>query len=209
MPEITLSDEFGQAIARTILTFGYSSAIEIGSWDGSGSTGILVNALSRTAGTPRLVCIESERDRFDRLAARYADLPWVTCHHGSSISLASLTPQTFDDVWLSEHNRLRYPREQVEGWWNQTQAYLATVPAGYLEDNPEERFDVALIDGGEFSGWDEYLLLRERVRCLMLDDVFSAYKCSRAHDSLRGRPEWTCVWSSAFVRNGAAIWVRA
>lgn len=209
MPEITLSDEFGQAIARTILTYGYSSAIEIGSWDGSGSTAILANCLSRTSGVPRLVCIESERDRFDQLAARYADLPWVTCHHGSSVSLASLTPQTFDDVWLSEHNRLRYPREQVEGWWNQSQAYLATIAAGYLEDNPDDRYDVALIDGGEFLGWDEYLLLRERVKCLMLDDVYNAYKCARAHASLRGRPEWTCVWSSAYVRNGAAIWVRA
>ena len=209
MPEITLADEFGQAIARTILTYGYSSAIEIGSWDGSGSTAILANVLPRTSGTPRLVCIESERDRFGQLAARYADLAWVECYHGSSISLASLTPQTFDDVWLSEHNRLRYPREQVEGWWNQTREYLATVPAGYLEDHPEERFDVALIDGGEFSGWDEYLLLRERVKCFMLDDVFSAYKCARAHASLRGRSEWECVWSSAYVRNGASIWVRA
>lgn len=208
MPEITAADEFGQAIANTIATFGFASVIEIGSWDGSGSTSVLSNALSMSSRTPRLVCIESERDRFDRLAARYAHIPWVTCYHGSSISRASLTPTTFEDVWSSEHNLLRYPEYQVRGWWDQAVAYIDTVAAGYLEDHADERFDAALIDGGEFFGWDEYRLLRDRVSCLMLDDVFSAYKCARAHASLRGRPEWNCIWSSAYVRNGAAIWVK-
>jgi hypothetical protein len=207
MPEITLDDEFGRAIAQTILHRGYRSAIEIGSWDGAGSTLLLVSTLCRQA-QPRLVAIEAEHDRFAALAARYARHSWVECYHGSSISQASLTPQTFGDVWDSQHNRLRYPREQVESWWHQFKAYMATVPSGYLEDH-DDTFDVALIDGSEFTGWDEYLLLRERVRCLMLDDVFSAYKCNRAHESLRSRPEWECVWCSAYVRNGAAIWVRS
>lgn len=208
MPEITLADEFGRAIAQTVLTYGYRSAIEIGSWDGSGSTAILAAALGRQE-SPRLVAIESERDRFDRLAERFADTPWIECYHGSSISLASLTPQVFDDVWHSRHNALRYPEDQVRGWWDQCRAYMATVAAGYLEDHEEDRFDVALIDGAEFTGYDEFRLLRHRVRCFMLDDCYHAYKCSQARIALLADPAWHLVWASSYVRNGAAIFVKS
>jgi hypothetical protein len=208
MPEITLADDFGRAIAQTVLTYGYRSAIEIGSWDGSGSTAILASTLAKQP-SPRLVAIESEGDRFGVLAARYADAPWIECYHGSSLSLASLTPQTFEEVWRSPHNLLRYPAEQVRGWWDQCHAYLTTVAAGYLEDNADERFDVALIDGAEFTGWDEFRLLRSRVRCVMLDDCYHAYKGSQARIELLCDPAWHLVWASAYVRNGAAIFVKA
>ena len=206
MPEITLADEFGRAIAQTMLTYGYSSALEIGSWDGAGSTAILAGTLAKQP-SPRLVAIECESDRFDKLAARYADTPWIECYHGSSISKASLTPQSFSDVWDSPFNRLRYPREQVSGWWDQFAAYMDTVAAGYLED-VGDRFDVALIDGGEFTGWDEFRLLRDRVRCIMLDDCYHAYKCTQARVELLCDPAWHLVWASSYVRNGAAIWVK-
>jgi len=209
MPEITLSDEFGRAISQTVLTYGFRSAIEIGSWDGSGSTAILAGTLA-ARGT-RLVAIESDRLRHAQLAARYADRSWVYCYHGSSISQRSLTPQCFADVWLSPHNGLRYPEDAVAGWWQEFVVYMAGKPGGvpgYLEQNTGERFDVALIDGSEFTGWDEFRLLRDRVSCFMLDDAFHAYKCSRARVELLSDPQWHLVWASSYVRNGAAIFVK-
>jgi hypothetical protein len=81
------------------------------------------------------------------------------------------------------------------------------VSAGYLE-TLNETFDVALIDGDEFCGYDDYRLVKDRVRCLMLDDAFHAFKCRRAHCELADDPAWSLVWADASVRNGAAIWVR-
>ena len=60
----------------------------------------------------------------------------------------------------------------------------------------------------EFAGYDDYRMLRERCRVLMLDDAFHAYKCTQAHAELERDPRWSCVWSSIFVRNGASIWLR-
>ena len=207
MPEITLNDEFGRAIAQTVLTYGFRSAIEIGSWDGSGSTAILAGTLGMQA-SPRLVAIESERMRFERLQERYRRESWVECYHGSSISQRSLTPQCFADVWQSPYNGLRYREDAVAGWWQEVVSYMAGVPAGYLEETPSERFDVALIDGSEFTGWDEFRLLRDRVSCFMLDDAFHAYKCKQARAELLSDPQWLLVWASSYVRNGAAIFVK-
>lgn len=202
MPEITADGEFGKAIALTVQAARIQSVIEIGSWDGSGSTTVLLDALAEVP-DHRLTCVEPDAERHARLRERVAGMPWVTPVCSRSVSRASMTAQRFDDVWMSPHNRLPYPRETVERWWN-----AQHDGPGYLETLTDERWDAALIDGCEFCGFDDYRLLRSRVRVLMLDDTYSAYKCSQAHAELRRLSEWECIWSSAFARAGAAIWVR-
>jgi len=202
MPEITIADEFGRAIAQTIQACNVQSMIEIGSWDGTGSTTVIMQALEPVAGK-RLTCIEAHPERHAALAALAASREWVTTICSRSVSQDAMTPKTFEDVWHSPYNRLRYPSHQVQRWWNEQY-----TGAGYLDTLTTETWDAAMIDGCEFCGWDEYRLLRDRVRVLVLDDVFSAYKCAQAHEDLRARDEWNCIWSSAFIRNGSSIWVR-
>jgi hypothetical protein len=203
MPEITLADEFGRAIAQTIRACNVQTVIEVGSWDGTGSTTVVMQALEPVVGK-RLTCIEANPERHAALASLTASREWVTTVCSRSVSRDAMTPKTFADMWRSPYNRLRYPEHEVQRWWNEQ-----TDGPGYLESLTTETFDAALIDGCEFSGWDDYRLLRDRVRVLMLDDVFSAYKCAEADEDLRRRGEWSCLWRSAFVRNGASIWVRA
>lgn len=203
MPEITLDDEFGRAIASTIRHCGIRSVIEIGSWDGSGSTSVIIQAL-QPAPEKRLTCVEANPERHAALQRVTAPHSWVETVCSRSVSRATQTPQAFRQVWESPFNRLRYPQDEVERWWNEQRD-----GRGYLDSLTDERWDAALIDGCEFCGWDDYRLLRDRVKVLMLDDVFHAYKCAQAHEDLRRRVEWECIWSSAFVRNGAAIWMRA
>jgi hypothetical protein len=206
VPEITLSDEFGRAIATTVWAYRCSRIIEIGSWDGTGSTTVLIAAM-KGLDNPSLTCLEPNPERHARLQRIAAPIPWVKTVCKPSISAGGYTPRTFADVWQSPYNRLRYPREQVEGWWNETIAN-ATSENGYLETLTDERWDAALIDGCEFAGYDDYRLLKERVRVLLLDDVFTAYKCAQAHDELGRDSRWSCVWCSSFVRSGASIWVK-
>lgn len=205
--EITASDSFGQAIAMTMLSYRFSSVLEIGSYDGLGSTQIFIESL-RTAASPRLVCLETNPSRWQSLCLNTAEHPWVKPVCQSSISLASLTPKDFDrDVWSSPYNGLLFSRDTVRGWWEDTQRYLACVREGYLEAT-SDTFDAVLIDGDEFTGYDDFRLIKDRVACIMLDDVFHAYKCHRANRELAADPAWFPLWADSTVRNGAAIWVR-
>lgn len=203
MPEITLNDEFGRAIAATIRACRVQSVIEIGSWDGLGSTTVLMHALEPTP-DKRLVCVEPNPVRYAALQGVADGKPWVTTVCSRSVSREAMVHQSFEEMWRSPYNRLRYPEEQVREWWSQQRS-----GPGYLETLTDERFDAALIDGCEFCGIDDFRLLKDRVRVLMLDDVYHAFKCAEADDQLRRDPRWHCVWASAFVRNGASIWVRA
>lgn len=205
--EITAADSFGQAIFYTVRALDIESVLEIGSFDGLGSTQVFIDAL-RYAASPRMTCLEANMNRHRELVMNTIRHPWIECKCQSSITLASLTPLDFDrDVWQSPYNHLRYPREMVRTWWEDTLMYLVDVEAGYLETS-SETYDAALIDGDEFCGYDDYRLVKDRVRCLMLDDVFHAYKCSRAHRELGEDPEWQLLWADESVRNGAAIWIR-
>lgn len=205
--EITSADTFGQAIAGTIRALAIETVLEVGSFDGLGSTEVFIEAL-RHAAAPRLTCLEADPERYRELVLNTIRHPWVECVCQSSISMDSLTPRDFDrDVWDSPFNLLRYPREVVRGWWDETMRHLLDVEAGYLETN-RETYDAALIDGNEFTGYDDYRLVKDRVRCLMLDDVFHAYKGARAHRELTDDPAWRLVWCDSGVRNGAAIWMR-
>lgn len=205
--EITKHDPFGAAIAEAVRACNISSVLEIGSFDGLGSTQVFIEAL-RGEDRPRLVCLESNPERWTALRDNTAAYGWIEPVCQSSISLASLTPQDFDrDVWGSPFNGLRYPRADVRVWWEQTLLDFAGVRSGYLETT-RETFDAVLIDGNEFTGYDEFRLVKDRVRCIMLDDAYSAYKCHRANRELAGDPAWFPLWCDSTVRNGAAIWVR-
>jgi hypothetical protein len=203
MPEITLADEFGRAIVSTIRACSVRSVIEVGSWDGTGSTTVIMQALEPFE-EKRLTCIEANPERHAALARLVASREWVNTVCSRSVSRHLMTPRRFEDVWRSPYNRLRYPADDVRRWWEEQ-----PEGEGYLDTLTTETWDAALIDGCEFCGWDDYRLLRDRVRVLMLDDVFSAYKCAEADEDLWRRGEWSCLWRSAFVRNGAAIWVRS
>ncbi|MBM4023252.1 MAG: hypothetical protein FJ284_13645 [Planctomycetes bacterium] len=206
--EITHDDMFGQAIRLTMEAGGFSSVLEIGSFDGLGSTQVFIEALRNRESTPRLVCLEANRSKYDSLCLNTIEHSWVMPVWQSSISLASLTPQDFDrDVWNSPYNGLAYPRDTVRGWWEQTQRHLVTVSEGYLEAT-SDTFDVVLIDGDEFCGYDDFRLVKDRCRCIMLDDAYSAFKCHRANRELAADPAWYPIWADSTVRNGAAIWMR-
>lgn len=205
--EITKCDAFGRAIAVTMKAFGISSVLEIGSFDGLGSTQVFIEALANME-SPRLVCLEANPSRWQQLRLNTIAHPWVEQVCQSSISLESLSPKDFNrDVWDSPYNGLRYPKDVVEEWWNESQRYLSCVREGYLESHGDA-FDAVLIDGDEFCGYDDFRLAKDRVRCIMLDDAYRAYKCHRANRELAADPEWHPVWCDSTVRNGAAIWVR-
>ncbi|MCF7728843.1 MAG: hypothetical protein K9M81_00585 [Chthoniobacterales bacterium] len=207
MAEILLNDSFGKAIYSTIRDYKFTSCLEIGSFNGDGSTQVLIAALSR-ASNPKLVCLESNPERFKKLIRNTKDYPWVKNICDSTISLASLTISDFDhDIWQSCFNKLQFSYEQVSSWWKQDIEFLKNIESGYLESN-DESFDVCLIDGGEFCAYDEFRIVKDRVQCLMLDDVFRAFKNNRVHRELLEDKEWKLIYEDPTIRNGASIFVR-
>lgn len=207
MAEITPQDAFGVAMKNCIQRYAVQKILEIGAFDGDGSTQVLAQALAEKKGEKILVSLEEKPERFKNLVANTRTYPFVRAVQASSLGWNSFTLRDFEkDVWSSSFNGLRYPKEQVRGWHAEDLASISQVDRGFLEDSAEA-WDAVLIDGGEFFGWDEFRLLRSRTRCFFLDDAFQAFKTFRVRLELSNDPDWRLVWSDARLRNGAAIFV--
>lgn len=208
MAEITLDDPFGRAIHDTIIKYDYHDVLEIGSWDGTGSSLCILNALNRSHGT--LDCLEIDRDRCIHIAdnVRWATNVVTRIFNISSIRKSDLIDSDFETVWSSPHNQLqRYGKLTVQSWHERTCAELNNM--SFLNSGLDKpKYDAVLIDGGEFTGYSEYIIVKDRTRCLMLDDVHKAFKCNRAYNELRTDDNWELIFEDPEVRNGFAIFVR-
>jgi hypothetical protein len=211
MAEITALDPFGAAIHRCVQSYPIRKVLEIGAFDGDGSTQVLAKALAgKSEGNKQLtlVSLEENPDRFQNLVTNTAQYPFVRPVQKSSMGWESFTARDFEkDVWTSPFNGLRYPKTQVASWHAEDLAKIQKISKGFLEESTEI-WDAVLIDGGEFFGWDEFRLLRHKARCFFLDDAFFAFKTSRARAELSKDTSWKLFWSNPKVRNGAAIFIR-
>jgi hypothetical protein len=207
MAEITISDAFGVAMKKCIERYAILKILEIGAFDGDGSTQVLASTLAAKSGEKILVSLEAKPERFKNLVANTRGYTFVRPVQAFSLGWDSFSARDFEkDVWGSSFNGLRYPKEQVAGWHAADMARIQQLSRGFLEDSTEQ-WDAVLIDGGEFFGWDEFRLLRSRSRCFFLDDAFHAFKTFRVRVELSQDPDWRVVWADSRIRNGAAIFV--
>jgi|688.fasta_scaffold88598_2 hypothetical protein len=207
MAEITLNDEFGQAIRDTIIEHKYCTNLEIGSWDGSGSTQCFIAGMNKLDKPKVLQCVEINHDRFKILVDTVKE-EYVDRHLMSSVDKYTFLPKSFDDVWLSPYNKisLTYSRALVKSWFDHDVQHLPDI--GFLtSEYVLPKYDAVLIDGSEFTGYSEFMLLKDKTTCFMLDDVFSAYKCNQIFHELIRNDSWSLIKSNQNLRNGYAIFI--
>jgi hypothetical protein len=205
--EITLNDALGATIYHTVVNKNLAKILEIGSWSGEGSTRCFVEALKQlSAPDKRIDCVEVFPDKFAHLAAIYADLDFVHCHNKSSVSYDELIYKNFDDIWDSKFNMIPkhiHSKETVKSWYDvdvQVMKKAESMNLGALGN-----YDGIFLDGSEFTGYSEFVLIKDKARVIFLDDVHQAFKCYEAHCALLADPEWSCLVDAPMLRNGFSV----
>jgi hypothetical protein len=206
MGEITKNDTFGRAIIDTVKKYNLCCNLEIGSWDGTGSTSCFIEGM-KDLNSPKLVCIEIQKDRYKELIANTSLYPWVTCINESTISQKNFIYKNFDEIWNGPFNKINCDRQTVEMWYNEDINNISKVDVGYLEKD-NTFYDGILIDGGEFFGYSEYLLVKNRCNVLFLDDYYSAFKTRQIAEELIKDTAWEAIAGNKHLRQGFAIFKR-
>jgi len=212
MGEINIYDEFGSDIIKTVEKCNLGTILEIGSWDGTGSTSCFIYALKKLTGSKKLTCLEVNTERYNQLVENTKQYDWVECHNNTSISYKQLIEKDFNDIWYSEYNGLfNHPepatKVQAEGWFKEDVENLKKFKTAFLEKD-NSFYDGVMIDGGEFFGYSEFKILKDRTNVLFLDDYFYANKTNRVARELLKDEEWTVIAGNKNVRNGYAIFKR-
>lgn len=208
MAELVLRNEFGRVLFTTVRALRLQSILEIGSFDGDGSTQVFISAM-KPLRIKRLVCLELRPDRYVRLRANTEEHPWVQAVCAPSVSWAEFSLRDFDrDIWPEYTGSGQGTYETVKKWWEEDTALIGSATSEGFLSSATERFDGVFIDGGEFSGYDEFRLLRGRTKCFMLDDVFSAFKNRKVFDELQADRDWCLLYANRSDRNGTAVFCR-
>lgn len=168
--------------------------VEIGTWNGAGSTRCIYEAIKGT--DKQFYSLEVSKEMYDIATGQYPKdqnihliLGKITDNH---LCLDNYSSEYFSD----------YSREVKRGWLNQDLKNMASVPN--VLDLLPQKIDFLLLDGSEFSSWDEYLILKDRSRIIAADDTRTpCFKNVRVREELI--KERKVLVDEQGVRNGFII----
>lgn len=171
--------------------------IEVGSWNGLGSTLCILDGFAqRLEDSPHLYSFELDPMMCGVAKENVSEHTAASCADFIQDKLWSGLDTPFPDV--VEDNRhffLHYERERA----------LYTEAKGF---KPPVKPDVALLDGGEYSGALDWIHLdKSNLTWLLLDDT-NVTKNSKLVTQLKGSSEWRLVREETEDRNGWAVFER-
>lgn len=198
--QIQRSCALGQALYRLARTKGSPRLwLEVGTWNGLGSTACILDGFAeRLSEDPRLLSYEidpvmvgaAQQNLATHSAIRNVDFIQNKLVSGLPVHFPEPEELPNDEVTCA-HFLLHYRRERA----------LYEAACGYL---PVFSPQVALLDGGEYSGRFDWLHLdKTDLEWVFLDDTHTL-KHSRICKELNADPSWTLV-ESGKDRNGWAV----
>ena len=184
--------------------------LEIGTWNGLGSTRILVTALNTRIEIGKLrqtSMIADAKEYFDytfyslecnKLKSRNAATFYSKFKNVYMLNevLFNELPSNFDEVFPEGRNDRRN-KIDLEN--------MANCKLFLDRDNLPDIFDVVLLDGGVYTTYFEFQMLKDRCNYLLLDDIRNV-KNKKIVKILKDNPtHWAILEEDLSNRNGALI----
>lgn len=190
------NDPFSQDIEYYASNKMYHTFLEIGTWNGLGSTKAFSNGFSKRDDNDYIFySLECNKDKCNDAKKLYA--------HNKNIHILNEViwnkePSDFYEIFPECLSNETFKR------WNELDLINMQMCNLFLErkDIPEF-FDVILLDGGLFTTYYEYQLLKNKCKVLMLDDIYTS-KCKRIVEELKSDSSWKII-KEVRIRNGYLI----
>ena len=191
--QIQLGQTFGQWIAKYAADTRFHRYLEIGTWNGRGSTCCFYKGLKDRTDGAYLQSYEIHGPRAQEAKEVWKTAPQIHVIHGRA--LQNWECPTWDAVTaVIERPTLAWHFEDIQYFWSCS--YVA----------PEDPH-VVLLDGGECLTWFEFQKIWKEcpsTSVYMLDDTLFN-KCAKIKAFLEDHPDWIKVAGSDTERNGWAV----
>lgn len=188
------NDSFSSEIEKYASNLEYKTFLEVGTWNGLGSTRAFSNGFSNRDDYV-FYSLECNADKCQQASNLYKD--------NSNIKILN------EVIWNKEPDNFFdiFPQcksDQTYALWHQIDLINMNKCKLFLDrtDIPS-MFDVILLDGGEFTTYHEFQILKDKCKVLMLDDT-ECDKCKYIVQELLSDPSWKIVKQEK-VRNGYVI----
>ena len=199
--QINMDSKIGVALASIAALPTVKTLLEVGTWNGLGSTRCIVEGLRRRAVDQpyTFYSLEANSEKWGIARDFYKDMPDVhilneVFYNDEPADQLTVFPE------LAENSTYQH-------WHNIDMQNMKSKPVFWNRADLPQTFDMVLLDGGEFTTWYEYQHIKDRCRILVLDDT-NVSKCSRIVQELKSQPErWNIIMENE-ERNGNLIALR-
>ena len=206
--QVHLNTPFGNMLFAVASNPSISSVVEVGTWKGFGTTRCIMEALNRRFlehGSQNLhfYSFESNLEFFKEAASlwRPGGYPFLHLCYGKLHENGLLTREQIEAHPLVEHVRTHY-----EIWYQQDVEDYQKAPFIKPIYLPPQ-IDMVVLDGGEFSGYADWLALKEKKPLLVCLDDTNVMKNERVYRELKEDKAWNLV-TEGQDRHGWAIFTR-
>lgn len=193
--QILDGSQFGTWIDKIITDYKPNTIVEIGTWKGLGSTKRIIDSIIKNNYSPKFISLESN----------------LTFYHTAVNNLKNFSDKV-DLVW----GRL-VEKEDVDLFVSnnpiteEMNRWLNSDIVDYLEcenviHKIPNQIDFLLLDGGEFSTYAEWTILKDKTSIVALDDSKSL-KCKQIREELLNDQSYKLIIDST-DRNGFTIFIK-
>jgi hypothetical protein len=174
----------GEFIYNLCLKEDIQTVVEIGTWNGMGSTKCVADALLQRFDDSKLISLETSKKMYD-LAKTYWDQKLISYNSFMKEKLHLIHGRIIEKEELLSLEELRTYPNYILDWetWHKEDVSNMELCQNVLNIIPLE-IDLLLLDGGEFSTLSEFKKLKDRARYILCDDTRTA-KCIKVVEELK------------------------
>ena len=189
--QINRNSRLGETLYEIAKQPDVKTIVEIGTWNGAGSTRCIIDGIKDSGSKKTFVTLESNKEQYELASQNLKPYTeFVESLYGRII-------EVYDLVWLKN---VTLGPEQQQWLWQDIEGYKECP--NVLDKIPDQ-IDLLLLDGGEFSTIPEFIKLKSRYKYLVLDDI-TALKCKEINKQLSIKKDHTLLKSDT-ERNGFSV----
>ena len=201
--QINLNTSFGRIIYDLVLKNNFKTIVDVGTWNGMGTTSCLLAALEKKQDfSASIYTIELYEEilHYAKINLnKYINKFNLKILHGKLVDL--------DEVysWF-DHSKINFEEDgHARLWYHKDMELLSKIP-NILHLLPD-KIDFLILDGGEYSTYPEWQKLKNRCHFFALDDT-NLHKCSKIKSEIISDSKYTIIYDVINERNGFLVGYR-
>lgn len=194
--QINLGTTPGNLIYRLTKRDDVKNIVEIGTWNGEGSTVCVLQGLMECKDKKNFISIELYPDMYEVAKGFLSPYEqYVKLLNGRII-------EHQDAFWFNHKTLDLIYDSHARMYYHQDLNYLKHIP-NVINELPET-IDLLILDGGEYTTYPEWIKLKDRTRIVVLDDT-AILKCKRIRQEIMESKQYHRLYDNVRQRNGFAV----
>ena len=180
--------------------------VEIGTWNGMGSTLCVIKGIEDSGKQKAFVSIELYRDMYEEAKSNLSEKSaMVNLLNGTIIEPSELgwfDESIIEEVIAAQKDLYGISYMHTALWYQKDIEHLKAAPN--IMSSIPEKIDFLILDGGEYTTYPEWKRLKDRTRIVYLDDS-NIFKCSKIRSEIIESGEYDTIYDNLNDRNGFSI----